>query len=72
MLARKLKIPEGKIDDLEKDHHNVTDRVLEILHYHKNSSDRSYWQLNLCDALENAGRKDLSWEVKNIIAMHSH
>lgn len=70
-LARHLSIPEGKIDDLEREYTRVEDRVREILVYNKEISDGRYWKMNLCEALEKSSRKDLSIKVHWISACQS-
>ncbi|KAJ8974359.1 hypothetical protein NQ317_001320 [Molorchus minor] len=69
-FARQLKIPEGFIDQLEHKHNQIGDMVHEILVYHRKVSDERYWKIKLCQALENARRKDLSRDVQEEFAKH--
>lgn len=71
IFARKLKIKECQIDQLEIVYPSVSDRVKEILSYYKQTCDERYWRMNLCEALEGASRKDLAIEVNRIISMYS-
>lgn len=67
-LARALRIREGHIDSFENCK-KIQDIVRQILLNHRACSDEVYWEINLCRALEKAGRKDLANEVNEILAM---
>lgn len=70
-LGRNLKIPEGKIDDIDLNHQYVADKVLEILDiYYNQKADPQRWFFDLCNALEKARRKDISKSLQNIMAMN--
>ncbi|CAG9560502.1 unnamed protein product [Danaus chrysippus] len=70
-LGRNLKIPEGKIDDIDLKHQYVADKVLELLDiYYNQKADPQRWFFDLCNALEKARRKDISKSLQNIMAMN--
>ncbi|VEN61922.1 unnamed protein product [Callosobruchus maculatus] len=70
-FARALGIGEGHIDELQATYRDRTyEIVIEILKYHKNSSDERYWKIFLYSALEKARRRDLSRSIKELYARH--
>nr|CAI5869637.1 unnamed protein product [Callosobruchus analis] len=70
-FARALGIGEGHIDELQTTYsYRTFEIVMEVLKYHKNSSDERYWKLSLYRALEKARRNDLSKYVKELYARH--
>nr|CAH7740955.1 unnamed protein product [Callosobruchus chinensis] len=70
-FARALHIGEGHIDELQATYRERTyEIVMEILKYHKKSSDERHWKILLYSALEKARRGDLSNCVKELYARY--
>ncbi|CAK1553691.1 unnamed protein product [Leptosia nina] len=69
-LARNLRIQEGQIDEIDKTKETLAEKATELLKLYERKADPQRGFYYLCNALENARRRDLSRSLQKIIVMN--